>query len=214
MTIISIPSACAAIVSMSIGLGSTAGASMVYTNQATFLANVQPGAYLESFDSLALGPLNSPMTFSQGSFAYSASVANGFFNVGTSSDVWLSTNFPEDPIVINFSAGNINAVGGFFFGTDFAGNANTGTVTVALDNGSIYSFTDASATNFIGFTFDQPIRSLTVGTTDLSTWATVNDFIVGTAAVPEPPSLVMLCLGVGVVLATRQLGPRLDWPVR
>ena len=177
-------------------------ATTIYTNQATFLAATQPGYYLETFNSLPqFTQLASPLNFSSNGFTYNATAPTaGFFNIGPSGDTWLSTFHEFDPIVFNFTSNNVTSVGGFFFLTDLTGNAAGGTVTVTLNNGKMFSITDASSTSFIGFTTAGPIESLTVTPPSSGatlTFATVNDFITG-KAVPETGSSALL-LGLGMV---------------
>ena len=176
-------------------------ATTIYTNQAAFLAATQPGYYLETFNSLPqFTQLASPLNFSSNGFTYNATAPTaGFFNIGPSGDTWLSTFHEFDPIVFNFTSNNVTSVGGFFFLTDLTGNAAGGTVTVTLNNGKMFSVTDASSTSFIGFTTGVPIQSLTAtppssGATLV--FATVNDFITG-KAVPETGSSALL-LGFGM----------------
>jgi hypothetical protein len=180
----------------------TARATAIYTNQAAFLAATQPGYYLETFNSLPqFTQLASPLSFSSNGFSYNATAPTaGFFNIGPSGDTWLSTFHEFDPIIFNFTSNNVTSVGGFFFLTDLTGNVAGGTVTVTLNNGKMFSITDASSTSFIGFTTGAPIQSLTVtppssGATLV--FATVNDFITG-KAVPETGSSALL-LGLGMV---------------
>ena len=177
-------------------------ATTIYTNQATFLAATQPGYYLETFNSLPqFTQLASPLNFSSNGFTYNATAPTaGFFNIGPSGDTWLSTFHEFDPIIFNFTSNNVTSVGGFFFLTDLTGNVAGGTVTVTLNNGKMFSITDASSTSFIGFTTGAPIQSLTVtppssGATLV--FATVNDFITG-KAVPETGSSALL-LGLGIL---------------
>jgi hypothetical protein len=180
----------------------TPRATATYTNQAAFLAATQPGYYLETFNSLPqFTQLASPLSFSSNGFSYNATAPTaGFFNIGPSGDTWLSTFHEFDPIIFNFTSNNVTSVGGFFFLTDLTGNAAGGTVTVTLNNGKMFSITDASSTSFIGFTTGAPIQSLTVtppsSGADLI-FATVNDFITG-KAVPETGSSALL-LGLGMV---------------
>jgi len=176
-------------------------ATTIYTNQAAFLAATQSGYYLETFNSLPqFTQLASPLNFSSNGFTYNATAPTaGFFNIGPSGDTWLSTFHEFDPIIFNFTSNNVTSVGGFFFLTDLTGNAAGGTVTVTLNNGKMFSITDASSTSFIGFTTGVPIQSLTVtppssGATLV--FATVNDFITG-KAVPETGSSALL-LGFGM----------------
>src|SRR5438270_8543093 len=176
-------------------------ATTIYTNQAAFLAATQTRYYLETFSSLPqFTQLASPLSFSSSGFSYNATAPTaGFFNIGPTGDTWLSTFHEFDPIIFNFTSNNVTSFGGFFFLTDLTGNAAGGTVTVTLNNGKMFSITDASSTSFIGFTTGVPIQSLTVtppssGATLV--FATVNDFITG-KAVPETGSSALL-LGFGM----------------
>src|SRR5437763_2605400 len=119
--------------------------------------------------------------------------------IGLSGDTWLSTFHEFDPIIFNFTSNNVTAVGGFFFLSYLTGNVGGGTVTVTLNNGKMFSITDASSTSFIGFTTGVPIQSLTVtppsSGADLI-FASVNDFITG-KPIPETGSSALL-LGFGM----------------
>jgi hypothetical protein len=200
-----------------------------YSDQATFLAHVQPGYYLETFDTQPLNsPVDSPLSFSSNGFSYTASVPDvqnssggfdpgSFFNVGTSSDVWLSTNLSQDTITFNFTSGNVTAVGGNFFNTDVDGNVSNGTIDLLLSDGTSLTLTNPTDTTFAGFTSGQTITSLMVtpiaptnpdgsplldsNGNPVVTWATVNNLIVGaalptTSATPEPGATALL-VGMG-----------------
>jgi hypothetical protein len=185
-----------------------AQADTIYTNQASFLAATQPGYYLETFDSLPLGVVLSPQNFSMNGFSYTASTTSTFYNDGNG---WLATDQPDETIFFNFTSNNVTAVGGFFFLSDRT-NVLSGTLTVALNDGTMFSTAALSATNFIGFTTSAPVLSLTFTPTTPVRWATVNDFIVGQASpangVPESGSTILL-LGAalcGILSCPRVLG--------
>lgn len=91
-------------------------AGTIYTDLPTFLASIQPGYYLENFDTLT-GPglIPSPINFSSLGYAYSASAPNDFYATQTAGDWVLSTNSAPDPITITFTSGNVTALGGTFF---------------------------------------------------------------------------------------------------
>lgn len=172
----------------------------VYTDQASFLATLSPGYYQESFDSLTLGGVVSPLPFSQGGLSYSVATANGtdFFNVGPADDVWLSTANSEINIVFDLAGSPtpINAVGGYFFLTDLAGDVVPGATTLRLNDGTSFTLSDAGATTFLGFISSDPLSSLTFDQPDGTVFAAVNDFIVGQAvAVPEPATYALLATG-------------------
>lgn len=179
-------------------------ADTIFTSQAAFLAAIEPGYYLETFDSLPQYTAGDGIEdFSMPPFSYRATNQSGFFHVGPPGDTWMSTIFADEDIVFTFNGAPVTAVGGFFFLTDFDGFVTGGTVTVTLNNGTTFSVSNATETSFIGFTTDIPILTLTL-TPDQSgqffTWPTANDFIVGVAspqqAIPEPASVVLAGLGI------------------
>ncbi len=207
----------------------THAAVTTYTTQASFLADVETGYYLETFNSLPppappqdLG--NGPLPFSGNGFSYSASATNGFFSAGSVADVWLSTNTATDSIVFNFTT-PITAVGGNFFTSDINGLFAAGDITLQLVDGSSVPpegpFATATST-FRGFISTQTITSLTVTATQPAVgfrWPTVNDLIVGNAAddnggggggsgsstVPEPTTIAVFGLmGVAGFVARRR----------
>ena len=102
--------------------------------------------------------------------------------IGLSGDTWLSTFHEFDPIVFNLTSNNVTAVGGFFFLTDLTGNVAGGTVTVTLNNGSMFFINNASSTSFIGFTTSVPIEFVTVtppASGPSLIFATANDLLLG-----------------------------------
>jgi len=174
-----------------------ASAQTTYTDQATFLANVQPGSYLETFDSLVQGDVvASPINFAGNGFTYTASATGNFFNVGPTGDTWLSTNSPSTDIVFTFTSGNVTAVGGEFFTTNFDGDESLGSITATLNSGSTITINPSSATTFGGFTTPSAITSLTISVP--ANFASVNNLIVGTA-VPAPSSAIVLIAGFGLM---------------
>lgn len=197
---------CVAVVGLMITMTSAATAQVqVYTSQAAFLAAVQPGFYLESYDTQPASgtQVASPLNFSSGGFSYVATATGNptasFFTAGPAGgpDIWLSTNNTTDVMTYTMSSANVTATGGFFFGSDIAGNFQAAAITVTLDGGNTQTFTASSPTagSFVGFTSVLPITSVVV-TADQTLgnrWPTVNDFIVGSAVVvPEPTSLALL----------------------
>jgi hypothetical protein len=198
---------------------------MIYTDQAAFLAQVKPGYSLETFDVLPqFTVVSSPLAFSTLGFSYTASAesefpsSQEFFPAGPLGDVWLSTNSHSDDIIFEFTSGNVTAVGGFFFRTSASGEvAAAGTVTMTLDNGTVYSLAAPSASSFVGFTATSPILSLSVGVEPvggfLEDFATANDLIVG-VAVPEPSTLALAGLSLGCLFAGRMSSQLRREPVR
>ena len=180
------------------------GTTTIYTNQASFLAALDPGSYDETFDGFIQGnTLPSPLNFSQGGFGYSAAVADGspFYTEGVPGDTYLSTNTDARAIVFTPTGGNINAIGGDFFLTDTLGAFFQGTVSLSLDDGTTTTLTNPAGTGFLGFISSVPIGSLTFTSPAAPGYATVNNLIVG-QAVPEPSTWLLLAGGV-LPLASR-----------
>lgn len=202
------------VVGFGIGLAPAEAAS-IFTNQAEFLNNVQSGSYLETFDSLASNSLiASPIPFSQNGFSYSVSAnPDDFYNAGSSSDIWLSSNNATYPIVFNFTSGNVSAVGGAFFPSDRNGNLKSGSVTLALSDGTTQTLTDTNSSSFLGFIANPgsvftSLRITAVQPADNFTWPTVNNFRVGAAATAVPtPALLpgLIGLGLGVLRKRRSV---------
>ncbi len=174
-------------------------AGVIYIDSATFIADLQPGYYLETFSSLT-GTLPNPINFSSGGFSYSAFAPNGFYPTMTAGDRVLSTSMSTDAITMTFTSGNVTAVGGYFYASDINGNVTTGTVTLNLSDGTSVTLTNPTAATFRGFmTAGVPITSLVIALDSPSgtEWPTVDDFYVGqSAAVPEPSSAILMAAGI------------------
>lgn len=179
---------------------------VIYTNQATFLSNVQPGSYLETFDGLPVSTvIPSPLSFSGNGFGYTASCPGGFYNSQFLPNPYLTADGSGTSIVFTMTSNNITAIGGYFFAIlTVTGEPGSGTTTVTLDDGSSFSVVHAPSNSFIGFTTSLPIHSITVSNTTHTDWVAVNDFIVGTA-VPEPSSGLLM---VGGAISLVGLGYR------
>lgn len=174
----------------------------VYTDEAAFLAAVgAPGT--DSFDDLALGFGTSPVFRIAGSYSYSISAANGLYQVGDPTDVWLSVNDGDDPITFDTFSAGVVAVGGHFFGTDQNGAYLLGDVTVwASDSSGTVSrtITGAAPNSFLGFISDDAITSLLLAPSPSSPnlFAAANNVTLA-AAVPEPATYALALAGLAVV---------------
>ena len=182
-----------------------AHADSTYLSKTAFMNRVGAGYYLETFDSFgSFVGVPTPYTFSSNGFTYDASTpsTDTLFTVSPDSsnfsDIALSTASSATPITLTFTSGNVTAVGGSFFLTDFPGNAAAGTVVVTLDDGTTQTLTGTSKDPepFVGFTSNVPIASLTMTTGVNFYFNTINNLVVGTA-VPEP-GMVALLLGAGL----------------
>lgn len=183
----------------------------VYTTPASFMAATSAvGA--DTFNAEPLGGPNFPHIGAAGPYGYSADATfDGIYFVGTVADVWLSTTSPAETITFYDLTGGAQAIGGYFFATDFDGAVIPGlTMTLrATDAGGTVTrnLFNSSAGSFLGFVSDSALVSLTVDAAMPAvgdSFAAVNDLYLGMAAsaVPEPMSLALLLAGLGVVGAS------------
>jgi hypothetical protein len=191
-------------------IGSPSAKADVFTSWSSFLSRLQGGYYFEDLSRFPAGYLSSPQDFSGGTpaFTYTVSYAvthpempdHGLYVVETPGyGKSLSVVENSDNIHVSFTSGNVTAVGGYFFMTDYGGNVTGGTVTVRLSDGStarLYSPNDPAGL-FRGFISTVPITSLDIqGAEDPSPnapYVTVSSLTVG---VPEPGTLALAALGL------------------
>ena len=185
-----------------------ATAADTYTDETDFLNNVQPGFYTEDFSSVPTGAQGT-LSFSGNGFSYDVSStigmdpgsdgSGGLFN----DPGLLSLNLATDALEIAFTSGNVTAVGGDFFASDFSFLEIPADVTVNLNDGSSISF---SGSSFAGFTSSSVISSVVIDASDATlgapAWPTVDNLIVG-SQIPAPAGLALLGLG-GIGAARRR----------
>lgn len=190
--------------SLLLAVASTAPATtVVYTNEAAFLAAIQAGYYLEDFSTYVYGsPLDGSQTTQNygpvNGFSYQASAPDGLWS-NTSA---LSVNTSTDSLLITFTGAPVTAVGGIFTSTDVNGNH----IALSISAGVLgTSLTDFSGTMFAGFTSDVPLAWLRVDAFDflpsIFNWPQLDHFYVGQAqtrdgAIPEPLTALGVALGV------------------
>jgi hypothetical protein len=182
---------------------SATAATTVYTTSASFLAQVAPGAYTETFTALS-NPPPGPATFSSGGFAYTAFAPGDLYLAGG----FLGTSQISEALKITFTSGNVTAVGANFYSTNISDAFQAVSVTLTLNDGTLQTFTPTSvATSFRGFVSTVPITMLTMSAPGAALYAGMDNVTVGRAAlVPEPASWLLLGLGLGGVglLAARR----------
>jgi len=196
-----------------LALGSPSQATQTYSSQAAFLANVQPGFYMETFEGFGSGLQEFPngTAFSGNGFTFTASSNPQSFkeiliNHGTNTTVYMSTSAEDaQPLTLTFSS-NVTAVGGNFYRTDLGFDATLGTVSVTLADGTHVNLSSTTGPPFpfVGFTAGgfNPIVSLTMSTLDFNT---IDNIIIGqetaAGAAPEPSALALLLPGVAGIAA-------------
>jgi len=163
-----------------------------YTDSAAFMASLGGSSYTETFTGLA-SP-DGAAAFSGSGFSYTVSAASGLYATGD----FLGTSQIDEALTINFTSGNVKAVGGNFFVTNISDAFQSVSVKLTLSDGTIAMFTPSSINDsFRGFSSTQTISSLTFSAPGVSMYATVDNLTVGTVtAVPEPASWALMGLGL------------------
>ena len=193
---------CVTLAAVLLVVGGAFAATSTYDTESDFLANVAPGYYLEDFGTPAASyECTSP--FSDGMYEWTASSSDVLFvwgedyASGTDCVGTVGTNSAGYAVTITFSGAPVTAFGGNFYLTDIDFLAETGNLSVALNDGTCVGLNSPYTSSFTGFTSDVPITSVTFtpdpnATNDLFT--TFDNVLVGTV-VPEPSSLALLGLG-------------------
>jgi hypothetical protein len=175
---------------------SAQGVLTFHTTQASFnAATTQRGT--DTFNSMGLGAVASPVVRSAGGYTLSAGNPQGafFFNVGSASDVWLSTENHDDQMVFNGFSPSVQAVGGFFFPTLQSGAATPGIMTMWVTDASgvtTQTFASGGSVSFFGVVSTAPILEVRIASVQPAVgrvWPGANDLTLG-QAIPTPSALV------------------------
>jgi len=164
----------------------------VYTSASTFLAAVAPGAYFQNFDGLD-DPAPGAAAFSGGGFSYTAFAPQDLYVGGG----FLGTSQISEALTLTFTSGNVTAIGGNFFISDYNDNFQSVSVTLNLNDGTSVTWTPTTfADSYRAFTSDVAILSLTMSGPGPSLYASIDNLTVGAAAVPEPGTWALMGLGL------------------
>jgi hypothetical protein len=171
----------------------TAGTATVYTDLASFMAQVAPGSYSENFASVPGGAVPSLSFGPVNGFAYTV----GATNLGTlfNDPGIISTNTATDAIEILFTGAAVTAIGGNFWASDINFLPTGTSITINLSDGTNVNFATTGPSTFRGFIADVAITSMTIDAPEEpgNAWATMDNLVVG-AAIPAPGAAAVLGL--------------------
>jgi hypothetical protein len=196
----------AAIALMYASAGLAPAIVVIEEDETEFMAQVQPGYYLEDFETgFGGGGQGNSIPLSENGFSYVISSAQGLFLnlLEFKFTRWISNLDLHEPITITFSGAPVTALGGNFFLTLATEEATAGSFILELNDGTQYTVNSqpqsASSQPFVGFISSEPITSLTLmPPADFGDYVTLDNLIVG-AAIPEP-------VGTTVAVAAGLLG--------
>ncbi len=165
-----------------------ATAATVYTDEATFLADLSGPYSLEEFASYTYGSYT-------GTSLNLGPDVNGFactiapYPLGDtlySGDGNMSTNLAADAIRATFTGTPVYATGGWFFAGDISGNYINQAVTITLSDGTTDTFTPPNGTTFRGYIAAVPLTYINVEAPDSPAvaWPTIDHFYMGPQLIP------------------------------
>jgi hypothetical protein len=181
-----------------------------------FFNDLKSGAYFESFSSFGGQEVASPQSFSFGGDSYTlsdgATIEYSSITGGDAqASVYPTTLQNSESLVIDFTSGNITAVGGNFFLTNNVFDPIAGgDVTATLGTGEVVTQASSASYDgepFTGFTSTVPITSLTITGPDLEDeFVTLDSLWVGQSfeGVPEPRTWALMLGGMALLLGFRR----------
>ncbi|MGP1308924.1 MAG: hypothetical protein ACTS27_01855 [Phycisphaerales bacterium] len=183
----------------------TAGTATVYTDMATFMANVQMGSYTNDFTGVPTGSVPDLSFGPVNGYSYIIDAVGGGSGNLFNDPGLISTDSALDSIVVSFTGAPVTAVGGNFWASDIS-FLPTGTgITINLSDGTNVSYTSTGPSDFRGFISDVAITSITIDAPEAglaNAWATMDNLTVG-AAIPAPGAAAVLGLA-GLAAARRR----------
>jgi hypothetical protein len=198
-------------------------AIVVYTDPVAFFAALS-GSYTENFDGFSEGVAASPQSFSQNSYSYTLDVFDQYGDlktgntlivapsVGITTGHTLGVLSSYNTLGFTFAGDNVNAFGGYFWGSDYMHGIDTfGALTFYLyESGSfspelVYELPNTTGPTFVGFISDgSSFTWVDVTGYPTFTYATMANVTVG-STVPEPSTSALLGAIAGLGLLRRRV---------
>jgi hypothetical protein len=182
-------------------------AATVFTSSASFLSNVQPSpnSYTEDF-TLPFGNAASGLEFSSNGFTYNLVAVPPEDGLGLyQSENFIATEATNEVLTVNFTSGNVTAVGGNFYLTNVAEETVVASVTLTLSDSTTVSFSSATSAEYRGFVSTGPfITSLVMSAPGVNLRNSIDNLTVGARIIPEPASLLSMCSGMLLLLQRRR----------
>ena len=182
-------------------------AATVFTSSASFLSNVQtsPNSYTEDFTEEVFGNAASGLEFSTNGFTYNMVAAGPEPLDLYQSGEFIATQATNEVLTVNFTSGNVTAVGGNFYLTNVAEETVVASVTLTLSDSTTVSFSSATSAEYRGFVSTGPfITSLVMSAPGVNLRNSIDNLTVGARIIPEPASLLSICSGMLLLLQRRR----------
>ncbi|HEY4086119.1 MAG TPA: hypothetical protein VGM43_09280 [Bryobacteraceae bacterium] len=201
-------------------MASSSFASSIYLNQSDFTAALTSGYDFENFESMDFQAAAHSWSFSQNGFDWTASTTDYFGSEPADNPAAIlfidsgpsvamipaggNTSGAGDVLTLTFTSGNVNAIGGNFFLTDFIGNVRGGSFSLTMNDGTTKTFTDVGGDNFFGYISSSAITSLTFTPPGpFTSWATIDNLYVGQGTAlsqtPETSTMGLLFGGLSLI---------------
>ena len=183
---------------------------IVFNDESSFMAAVM-GTASDSFDDLAIGELESPLSRMVGGYRYQISAGpgnGGFFPVVNGTDFYLAPTLAADVVTFSNFRPGVFGFGGNFFATDAYGAyiPDRSIELSAMSGADIATYTlmGSSPTSFLGFLSSNNLTQVTMRTINEQGnvyWATANNVVV---AIPEPSTYAMFGVGIAALVTSRR----------
>ncbi len=205
------------LVFLSFLIPSLASGAMVYESEASFLNKLSPSNYFNSFENSVPGdqgvtnatvsggtPIFTVRASTDGTTNNNLYIVSGTLPSGQA----LSTATEATVLTLDFTSGNVTAIGANFFLSDLAENRVPGTLSIVLNDGTSNTVASSSSgpAAFRGFTSANPITSIKLRSA--SHYVTIDNLYVGSAAAAESTNRYTLS-----IRRVNSLQGEIAWPV-